>query len=296
MADQIEVKRKRQRERRRKRIESRQEKWKHKQEEERAREVARIQEIHGKGRRRAMEKSKWSDEDAVSTEIELESPQMPTFDDEELTSSDEEIPMYFNTPEQLLDIFQSLEDETLFLFQNKQETEQSLEEMTQRFEKSKSDVQTKADASSKTINDINSSIVTKNKFVDSLKKRVECKASDSLIKEAKLFNELENKIKQVYRACGFKFSGTTPRVLHMLAEVETKMEDIIKRIQTIPEAEFQRENKIKKKNRRDAKRIQVQAEQVRLQEERNRKALERSMLPPKKVVGKKVRAKYLWLQ
>ena len=43
---------------------------------------------------------------------------MPDFDDEELTSSDEDIPMYFGTPNQLPDIFSALEEENLFLIQN----------------------------------------------------------------------------------------------------------------------------------------------------------------------------------
>eukprot|EP00913_Durusdinium_trenchii_P001337 g1235.t1 len=53
-------------------------------------------------------------------------------------SSGEEMPLYFQEPKQLLDIFTSLEESNLFLIQNSQEstttdTEQALEELDQKF-------------------------------------------------------------------------------------------------------------------------------------------------------------------
>jgi hypothetical protein len=44
-------------------------------------------------------------------------PPMPNFESEALTSSGEDIPMYFTHPQQLLDIFQALEEQNLFLIQ-----------------------------------------------------------------------------------------------------------------------------------------------------------------------------------
>lgn len=48
-------------------------------------------------------------------------------------SSGEEMPLYFQEPKQLLDIFTSLEESNLFLIQNSQDTEQALEELDQKF-------------------------------------------------------------------------------------------------------------------------------------------------------------------
>lgn len=48
-------------------------------------------------------------------------------------SSGEEMPLYFQEPKQLLDIFTSLEESNLFLIQNSQDTEQALEELEQKF-------------------------------------------------------------------------------------------------------------------------------------------------------------------
>lgn len=280
--DKMEEKRKRQRERRRKRIELRRDIWNKEQQVRIAQEIKILRENDTPSRKRKG-KTKPIDEG-----IHLDLPTLPSFEDEELTSSDEELPMYFKRPEQLLDIFRSLEEENLFLIQNTQEAEQSLDEMTERFEESKYEVKMKADASLKSIDQIKKQISMKTDVLNALKQRVENKTVDSMMtKQQNLMNELDKKVKQVYRTCGFTYAGSAPRTLHMLAEIESKMESIITRLRMIPEAQFQRENKVKEKKRRDAKRAQLQFQQAQLQEERNRRALERSLLPPKKV-GKKI--------
>merc|ERR1712232_449637 len=47
-------------------------------------------------------------------------------------SSGEEMPLCFEEPKQLLDVFTSLEEQNLFLIQTSQDTEQMLEEIQQR--------------------------------------------------------------------------------------------------------------------------------------------------------------------
>ncbi|KAG6623274.1 flagellar associated protein [Phytophthora cinnamomi] len=64
-------------------------------------------------------------------------PPMPNLDSMPVTSSGEEIPMYFQNPQQLLDIFTALEESNLFLIQNSQETEQTLEELKQNYRETK---------------------------------------------------------------------------------------------------------------------------------------------------------------
>jgi hypothetical protein len=46
---------------------------------------------------------------------------------------EEEVPMYFQQPKQLMDIFSALEEQNLFLIQNSQETEHTLEELRHAF-------------------------------------------------------------------------------------------------------------------------------------------------------------------
>merc|ERR1712167_416817 len=53
------------------------------------------------------------------------------------SESDSDIPMYFTEPQQLLDIFANLEQTNLFLIKTCQETEESLEDLKQKFEAEK---------------------------------------------------------------------------------------------------------------------------------------------------------------
>merc|ERR1719258_9195 len=67
------------------------------------------------------------------TQDQLEKKYMEEMD----CDSGEEIPLYFQHPKQLLDIFTQLEEQNLFLIQNSQETEQQLEEIEQKFQEAK---------------------------------------------------------------------------------------------------------------------------------------------------------------
>ena len=73
-------------------------------------------------------------------------PPPPRLEHEALTSSDEDVPMYFAQPAQLLDIFQALEEQNLFLIQNSQETEHALEELKQTFHAAQRTMDNKAEA------------------------------------------------------------------------------------------------------------------------------------------------------
>jgi len=286
--EQADTKRKRQTERRRTRIEARQREWKQEQQEkldliEKVKKEAEATSKNRKGRSRRPK-----DETPPAKPKQM-LPSMPDFDDEELNSSDEDdVQMYFDASQQLLDIFSALEEENLFLIQNTQEAEQSLDEMTGRFVESKAEVQKKADTMQDDSNQIKRSIENRQGNIDAMKARIEGKNSGSQNTEQHLMNDLAKKVKSAYQICGFSFAGATPSTLHMLAEIEAKMENVLSSIQPMPEPDFKRANKAKEKKRRQTKRAQQQAEQLRLQEDRNKKAIARSMQPPKKQQGKRV--------
>ena len=60
-------------------------------------------------------------------------PPPPRLEDEIIDLPEEEAPMYFEHPQQLMEIFAALEEQNLFLIQNSQETEHTLEELNQQF-------------------------------------------------------------------------------------------------------------------------------------------------------------------
>lgn len=95
---------------------------------------AEAEEKAKKGRRNRKDKQQ-ADE---ATEKEKLSPAAPVLtladvSDEEAGGEEEDTPMYFKEPQQLLDIFTALEESNLFLIQNSQETEEALEELKAKF-------------------------------------------------------------------------------------------------------------------------------------------------------------------
>ena len=287
----IKTKRSRQRNRRLERIKRRQQIWKTEQEEIIAKEqmlnarkdVGPIRKKRGK---RRVRNNVTVDKDPPPKPALL--PPMPDFEDEPLTSSDEDIPMYFNEPKKLFNFFSSMEEENLFLIQNAQEAEQSLDEMSSRFQDSRNEVKRKVDKMQLNINQLKNSIDSKQEQIKMSKDHIESQNSSTQSQEEQSMYLLTKKVKEVYHQCGFHDAGTTPGTLFMLSEIEACMEDILLRLEPLPDNEFIKADKLKEKKRREAKRAQKQAEQTRLQEEKNRKVIERSTLPPKKTTRKKV--------
>lgn len=288
---QLEVKRERQQKRRRDRIQKRQQEWKVQQKEKMVQEQKARQEkieyerMNRKSKHRTRRKQ---NKDLDTGIMNLELPSTPDFDDEPLTSSDEDIPMYFNQPYQIAQIFSNMEEENLFLIQNAHEAEQSLDEMSSRFQEKKEGVQEKVDNMQEKINGLKRSIILKQQDIQVTKNHLEGKNGVSKRQDEESVQTLSKKVKEVYLQCGFNDAGSTPRTLFMLSEIEACMEGILSRIKSMPDDDFIKADKLKEKKRRESKRAQQQAEQARVQEERNRKVIERSMNPPKKPKGKKV--------
>ena len=103
----------------------------------------------------------------------------------------------------------------------------------------------------------------------------------------KLLAELNSKVLHVYQACGYDASSK-PTTLTMLSQMESKLELLLAAIDKMPSDYVIKAEKEKEKRRRERKREEQQALQERLQEERNRRAIERSMQAPKKRLGRMV--------
>jgi hypothetical protein len=122
---------------------------------------------------------------------------------------------------------------------------------------------------------------------EQLKKRVASSAGDAQVKQERLLKQLNEKVTEVYKQCGFDAS-LKPNTLFMLSELEAKLEDLLGALEQMPEEYVVKAEKEKEKKRRERKRQEQQELQLKMQEERNRKALERSMQAPKKRTGRQV--------
>ncbi|CAM9608550.1 unnamed protein product [Ectocarpus sp. 13 AM-2016] len=221
-------------------------------------------------------------------------PPPPKLDQEPLTSSEEDIPMFFTKQEQLLDIFQALEEQNLFFIQNSQETEHALDELKQNFGKVQKTMDTKTQVLRSNIRELVDSIDVEEAKAEQLRKRIAASTGDTLDRQEELLKQLNKEVKHVYERCGFDASSS-PTTLYMLSDLEARLEDLLSDIAQMPEEYVAKAEKAstsrkreKEKKRREKKRAEQQALQERMQEERNRKAIERSLQAPRKKVGRPV--------
>jgi hypothetical protein len=210
-------------------------------------------------------------------------PPRPNLDDEVLTDSGEEIPMYFVKPKQLLDIFTSLEESNLFLIQNSQETEQALEDLRQNFRDTKRKMDRRTAALTQNIDALRGQINVEETKATTLKGRD--KSGKGSAEQSEFLDEMHKSVKEVYEKCGFDGDSGT---LLMLTELETRMEFLLIEIENMPEDYVMKEEKEKEKERRERVRQERMALQQKMYEERMRKSMARSMQAPKKRKGRQV--------
>ncbi|CAM9936355.1 unnamed protein product, partial [Ascophyllum nodosum] len=161
-------------------------------------------------------------------------PPAPIFDEEPLTSSDEDVPMYFTKQDQLLDIFQALEKQNLFFIQNSQDTEHALDELKQNFNKVQKTMDTKTQALRSNISELEESIKAEEAKARQLRKKIAASTGDTLDRQEELLRQLNKEVKNVYERCGFDASSS-PTTLYMLSDLEARLEDLLSDIAKMPE-------------------------------------------------------------
>ncbi|CAM9243189.1 unnamed protein product, partial [Hapterophycus canaliculatus] len=161
-------------------------------------------------------------------------PPLPKLDQEPLTSSEEDIPMFFTKQGQLLDIFQALEEQNLFFIQNSQETEHALDELKQNFGKVQKTMDTKTQALRSNIRELVDSIEVEDAKAEQLRKRIAASTGDTLDRQEELLRQLNKEVKHVYERCGFDASSS-PTTLYMLSDLEARLEDLLSDIAHMPE-------------------------------------------------------------
>lgn len=283
-AEQLDIKRQRQMQRLQKRKEKILGEW----EVQKARALAEIEE------RERMEKdrpekdakpSKKKPEGKSSKVKEIVVPSMPNLDHLVLTSSGEEIPMYFQHPQQLLDIFTALEESNLFLIQNSQETEQTLEELKQNFRETKKTMDRKTQALKQNIDELELQIEQEETKANQLRQRSQGGTGENA--QERMLKELQDRVLEVYKRCGFE-AETNSSTLYMLTDLEARLEDLLSAIEQMPEEYVAKAEKEKEKERRERVRQERISQQQKMYEERMKKSMERSMQAPKKRKGRQV--------
>lgn len=255
------------------------------------------------------------EEEEEDSESKVLVPLAPRLEDEIVDLPEEEPPMYFSRPQQLMDIFAALEEQNLFLIQNSQETEHTLEELQHDFRDTKLTMETRTGLLQLQIDELQQQISGEEQRAKILhaKRLAAVEAGDAATGTAagatskfgntsaapsapqiqsqqekeKLLGELNAKVRMVYEQSGFDASSK-PNTLFMLSQLESRLEVLLMEIERMPVDYVIKAEKEKEKRRRERKREEQQALQERLQEERNKRAIERSMQAPKKRIGRQV--------
>mmetsp|Transcript_127127 Transcript_127127/g.368035 ORF Transcript_127127/g.368035 Transcript_127127/m.368035 type:complete len:566 (-) Transcript_127127:56-1753(-) len=238
-------------------------------------EEQRERERELEARRRRIRK-KYPARDAVEAEVS---------DD----SSGEELPLYFQEPKQLLDVFVSLEESNLFLIQNSQDTEQALEELQQKFADTRKNSEAARDKVRQAVVQLERQIEDERGKCEELKGKLAQKRGSS--EQEELLADLTGKTLEVYTACGHE-ADHDPDALVMLAAIEAKLEEHLNVFEEAEAAGLKRlVEELEKKyeiNRRGFVKRQRKEQSDQKIDERLKASLQRSQAPIYKKTGKPI--------
>lgn len=279
------------------------------------------QELRKEQKKDKNRKARGDEEDEEEPEAKLVIPPAPRLEDEVVDLPEEEVPMYFKDPQQLMDIYSLLEEQNLFLIQNSQIAERTLEALEHDLKETELQMTDQTKVLQEQIDDLkrqieeedqriklllvkraaaNEAEATNNAAAEQAKKKdstgkLHATASNNAsnaggptqVEKEKLLSELNQVVRRVYEMCGFDASSK-PETLSMLSQLESKLELLLQDIEKLPLEYVLKSEREKEKKRRERKREEQQALQERQQEIRNQRAIERSMQAPKKRIGRQV--------
>lgn len=205
-------------------------------------------------------------------------------------SSGEEMPLYFEEPKQLLDVFTSLEESNLFLIQNSQDTEQALEELQQKYEEIKRSSGATTNKMKQNISHLEQQISQENARCEQLRQEVSEKHRSS--EQEELLKEVGEKVVEVHSVC-VNDKEHDPDTQEMLKAIEAKLEELLNFLEEVEETEMgarQVEALEKQKDmdrRKNQRKLRID-QANRKNEERLRASLQRSQAPIHKKVGKQI--------
>jgi len=213
-------------------------------------------EVQRKRREQRAEQRKLAEEEGNEELEVLED--SPDIEDLPKEVYEQEPTMYFTDPQQLFDIFSSLEKKNLFLIQNVQETEEALDELKQEAKMKKKFWNGKTSALDANIEELQEKILTQKEKAQRLEVRAEMQNSSlgmNPSEQQNLKQDLAGKVEQVFKECGF-FAEQTPNTLEQLQKIEEHLEILISSLEEMPEdirrvAEKKAENERRNRQRKE---------------------------------------------
>ncbi|XP_076124770.1 cilia- and flagella-associated protein 100 [Alosa pseudoharengus] len=224
-----------------------------------------------------------------STELQSDKLGKASETDDDSSEYEDEPALYFTDPQQLVDLLTELEEQNLSLVQNACETEETLEEFHKVLEVTRKEMDSESAELEKQLEVMTSAIQREQEKVAELELRARLYSFGHLKNEDQdnMLHTLRGKVEEVHRCC-VGDTGANLSTLQMLTNIESRLGELMERMETIPKDRLQMAEKAKERERRMRMREEKLHQQKQLQEDRIRKALERSQAENKKQVGKKL--------
>lgn len=213
-------------------------------------------------------------------------------------SSGEEMPLFFEKPAQLLEVFTSKEETNLFLIQGSQDKEQTLEEIAQKLAEKKRVMGCQIEKLQQSIAELEDHI--KDEQEQSQQMRQRGLKTRGASERDQLIEEMTNKVIEVHTACGYD-TEHDPQPKTMLRAIEAKLEEYLSFLDEEEELEKRAVGYVKaremhvdklmiKKEHTRRENVKLWRKQMmeRKQAERLETSLLRSQQPIHKKVGKQI--------
>jgi len=211
----------------------------------------------------------------------------PPGEQEEGEEVDEIPEIYFTRPKQLLDKYKEMEGKNLFLIQNVQELEEALEDLSSKAEVSRQAMHGKISTLQQQEHELDLELAAEKERIEELQRRMNV-AGDTSDKGSGHFSSDDGivaAVRSVYTHIGFE-SDNAAGVLTMLTNIENKVEEYLRDVNSMAVEFVEVAEKACEKERRKLQREEKVEEQRLERESRLKLAMERANAPIKKRQGK----------
>ncbi|KAK6317808.1 hypothetical protein J4Q44_G00110990 [Coregonus suidteri] len=207
----------------------------------------------------------------------------------ETSDSDEEPELFYSNPRDMLNLLTDLEEQNLSYIQNYQETEEAMDEIRKTIQQTQERMNSEIRILLQQVDILKNTIQREEEKSSELelKSRIFSYGEYRADKQDVMLNVLQKKVKEVHRVCVGEVDSNIS-TLHMLANIESRMEDIMDCLETLPPDKID----TVRTQREKEKRLKMREEKLLMkkhhQEERLRKALERATSDSKKRMGRRL--------
>jgi hypothetical protein len=200
-------------------------------------------------------------------------------------SEDEELPLYFQEPHQLIESFAHIEEQNLFLIQNVQTAEHELEDHESRSKDMITELRDKVERMKRAKRDLAKQMKTEQSEIERIKSN--WMSQSNIDAQNKELEKLDTKVKKVFKTCQPDTSGD-PNTLQMLSIIEAKLEELLGFMEEADPEIVERRERERERERRERVREERKAEMLKKNEDRLKASLIRSQAPVMKKSGKQI--------